>query len=666
MIIDKLTLFNFGIYKGKHEIDLSPKKKKNIVLIGALNGGGKTTLLDALQVALYGPRANYSDKGKVQYKKYLKESVNENTNASAGAYIQLQFRHHTDGNEHKYTIKRSWQPKGDGVQENFTIMYDEKSDPSLSERWDEHIEEIMPAAIAHLFFFDGEKIEALADLDNAKELLRVAINSLLGVDIVDQLMIDLKTLERRKKTALLDNEKQKEIESIQQIIIQKEAAIQEKVEKLKGLQEQQANIESELEKIESDYRKQGGTLFEQREELENTKKELSDELNNLHNQQLEIYSQEFPFLLVPDLLQEVITQDKSEVDAENAQRFGTFLETRDHEIIKMANTWGLGDLAISQMEKYLKNDRIDFLKSSDIECYLNLDEQSRRLLNELPHVLKQLETKLNIVQTSIKKTEAAIDEIDKKLTAIPEEDAIKELIDQRKQKEQEKLELEFRINYIINEELERMNRDLNQRKTSLANKIESNLDGKFAQEDNMRVSQYCKNVQPVLQKFHKALIESHISQIQNLILECFQGLLRKTSLIHSIKIDPVTFEMSILNNSGKSIKPKRLSAGERQLLAVSMLWGLARASGRPLPTVIDTPLGRLDSKHRINLVEQYYPNASHQVLILSTDKEIEHKYYKSLKPFIAHEYTIEFDEAEKTSTIKEGYSFKKAYNTKRK
>ena len=666
MIFDKLTLFNFGIYKGKHDIELSPKKKKNIVLIGALNGGGKTTLLDALQVVLYGPRANYSDKGKVQYRKYLKESINEHTNASAGTFIQLHFRHHTDGNEHQYIIKRSWQPRGNGVKEDFTIYCNGKVDSGLAGRWDEHIEEIMPASIAHLFFFDGEKIEALADLDNAKDLLRVAINSLLGVDIVDQLMIDLKTLERRKKIALLDNEKQKEIKSLQDIIIKKEAAIQDILETLNNFQKKQSNVQTELEKIETNYRKQGGALFEQREELENKKKHLVEELNHLQLQLREIYSQEFPFLLVPDLIKQVMSQNKTEVDAENAQRFGSFLETRDKEIIKMANNWGLEDLTISQMEQYLHADRTNFLQSAEIDCYLNLDEQSRKLLNELPHVLKQLEIKLNIVETGIKKTQNAIDEVDKKLTAIPEEDAIKDIIEQRNAKEKENLELEFRISFIINEELERLNRDLNQRKTSLANKIEGNLDGKFAQEDNMRVSQYCKSVQPVLQEFHKALIESHISQIQNLIFECFQGLLRKKSLLHTIKIDPVTFEMSLLNNAGKKIKPKRLSAGERQLLAVSMLWGLARASGRPLPTVIDTPLGRLDSKHRINLVEQYYPNASHQVLILSTDKEIEDTYYKSLKPFIAHEYTIEFDEKEATSTINEGYSFKKAPNTKGK
>lgn len=664
MIFDKITLFNFGVYKGKHEIDLSPQKRKPILLVGALNGGGKTTLLDALQVALYGPRANYSDKKKIQYKQYLKESINENTKASAGAFIRLQFRHHTDGDEHKYIIKRSWQPKGASVKDHFEVQYDGKEDLGLAGRWDEHIEEIIPARIAHLFFFDGEKIEALADLDNAKELLRVAINSLLGVDIVDQLMLDLKALERRKKTALLDDEKQKEIESDQEVIAQKEAAIQKMVENLNKLQDQQAKIKTEVENIEAEYRKQGGALYEQREELEISKKALTADKEHLNAQLCEIYGQEFPFLLVQGLLTQVIEQNEKEENAENAKKFGKFLTKRDQEILAMVEEWD--PLIIGKMQEFLDTNRKEFLKSADIECYLGIDEPSRRLLKELPHVLKQLDTKVSLLKNNLAETQTSLDGVEKKLAAMPEGDAIKEIIELRDHKDKENLELDFKINFIIDEELERMNRDLNQRKTSLANKIEGNLDGKFAQEDNLRISQYCKNTVPVLHEFHKALIVSHLSQIQTLILECFQSLLRKKSLVAHVTIDPETFEMTLLNDSGKIVKPKRLSAGERQLLAVSMLWGLARASGRPLPTIIDTPLGRLDSKHRKNLVEQYYPNASHQVLILSTDKEIEHKYYESLKSSIGKEYTLEFNDKEKSTRVIEGYGFKKIEKKKGK
>src|SRR5205085_7035875 len=162
-------------------------------------------------------------------------------------------------------------------------------------------------------------------------------------------------------------------------------------------------------------------------------------------------------------------------------------------------------------------------------------------------------------------------------------------------------------------------------------------------------------VKQTLQKFRVAVVERHVGRIERLILESFRQLLRKKSLISALHIDPQKFSLELLGADGQAISPDRLSAGERQLLAVSMLWGLARASGRPLPTVIDTPLGRLDATHRINLVERYFPYASHQVLLLSTDEEIDEEHYKTLKPSIGHTYKLEYDDAKGVTSVKPGY-----------
>ena len=113
--------------------------------------------------------------------------------------------------------------------------------------------------------------------------------------------------------------------------------------------------------------------------------------------------------------------------------------------------------------------------------------------------------------------------------------------------------------------------------------------------------------------------------------------------------------MTINIVGGETVPSSKLSAGERQLLAVAVLWALAKLSGRQLPTVIDTPLGRLDSKHRKFFVENYFPNAGHQVILLSTDEEIVGRYYNSLKNSIAKEYLVEYDEVEQSSVVSNGY-----------
>jgi DNA sulfur modification protein DndD len=107
--------------------------------------------------------------------------------------------------------------------------------------------------------------------------------------------------------------------------------------------------------------------------------------------------------------------------------------------------------------------------------------------------------------------------------------------------------------------------------------------------------------------------------------------------------------------NGQILSAERLSAGERQLLAIAILWGLAKASGRPLPTAIDTPLGRLDSAHRDNIVKRYFPFASHQVLLFSTDQEIVGDYLSSLMPWIGRSYILDYTPKTHTTQIREGY-----------
>jgi DNA sulfur modification protein DndD len=105
-----------------------------------------------------------------------------------------------------------------------------------------------------------------------------------------------------------------------------------------------------------------------------------------------------------------------------------------------------------------------------------------------------------------------------------------------------------------------------------------------------------------------------------------------------------------------------MSSGERQLLAISILWSLSILANKDMPILIDTPLARLDSKHRQNLLKEYFPKSSHQVLIFSTDEEIDNKYYPLIESSVSHKYLIEFDKKTSLSSIAKGY-FKEVINT---
>jgi len=129
----------------------------------------------------------------------------------------------------------------------------------------------------------------------------------------------------------------------------------------------------------------------------------------------------------------------------------------------------------------------------------------------------------------------------------------------------------------------------------------------------------------------------------------FKQLLRKRNLISQVLIDPTTYEVSIQDSNGHTLPMERLSAGERQLLAISVLSALIRERKGRFPVVVDTPLARLDRKHREALIHNFFAKVSHQVLVLSTDEEVEGPVYDALQHHMSREYVLTFDDAKHCS-----------------
>ena len=120
-------------------------------------------------------------------------------------------------------------------------------------------------------------------------------------------------------------------------------------------------------------------------------------------------------------------------------------------------------------------------------------------------------------------------------------------------------------------------------------------------------------------------------------------------------MNPETLDITYLDNQEHEIQKESLSAGEKQLMVIAILWALAICSKKKLPVIIDTPLSRLDSMHRTSMVTVYFPQASDQTIILSTDSEIDQYYYDLMKEYIGDEFTLCYDEETKSTTITKGY-----------
>ncbi len=189
MILETLTLHNFCLYRGRQVFDLTPARRGGkalpIVLFGGINGGGKTTLFDAIQLALYGPRARCSKRAALSYEDFLRASVHHGVPDEEGAGVALAFRYATDGQDHRYEVRRAWQVADGRFRETTSVYQDGLYSTSLSGNWPQLVEELIPLEISQLFFFDGEKIRALAEDASSSAALSAAVKALLGLDLAE-------------------------------------------------------------------------------------------------------------------------------------------------------------------------------------------------------------------------------------------------------------------------------------------------------------------------------------------------------------------------------------------------------------------------------------------------------------------------------------------------
>ena len=168
-----------------------------------------------------------------------------------------------------------------------------------------------------------------------------------------------------------------------------------------------------------------------------------------------------------------------------------------------------------------------------------------------------------------------------------------------------------------------------------------------------------EKIKNALDKYQLKILCLKLSELEKTVSECFNNLLRKKDFSYNFSINPETFDVQIITAENKPIPKKDLSSGEKQIYAIALLWGLAKTSGRSLPVIIDTPLGRLDGDHRINIVQNYFPYAGHQVIILSTDTEIDGKLHKEISPFVTRSYHLVYNQDEKFTEVKDEYFWSK-------
>ena len=655
MILDKLSLHNFAIYKGEQEFDLNPvSKTKPIILIGAMNGSGKTTFLQSIDFLLYGKNSNTFKSQNLSYEGYLEKNIHKD-HKDEGASISLNFRKQTRGKEENFKVVRMWKKNGEKIKENLFVYVNDNLDDLITKDWDNFIEQILPAKVAQLFFFDGEKIEQLADLDQSKEVLRKAIDSLLGLEIVTRLNLDLD--EFAKKSAVLSKD-DKDLKTINELEDQVNL-INQDIKKLEDkkikLEDISTKIKFEISSLDQELERSGLSFFEKKKEIEIALENKNKENEELKSHLINIAGEEGPLLIVKKEIKEIeekllnnINQNKKDLASEEKN---TLIKDIKLFVEKDCNDNNFREklfnfLLSKQTKTFSVNE--DFSKMNG----LNL-ENLKEIQNK---ILPDLDKKINFNLNQLKENIIDIERLEIEFKKIPAEDKIKPIINKQESLKIEVIQILGAIKQ-INEQIEQKNSEKRPKEFQLKKLYQIQSDKKTELLDSERFVVFSEKTQIIMDEFKKRVLEHHILKLENFIKECFNFLIRKKEFLEKVKIDINNFELLLFDKKNRNIETSTLSAGERQLLAVAILWALAKASNKLSPTIIDTPLGRLDSKHRLNLVEKYFPNASHQVILLSTDEEINKNYLNIMKDSVSKSYLINFDPKLNGSVVEKGYFF---------
>jgi len=649
MIFKKVTFHNFGIYAGKHEISIAPNKEKTIIVFGALNGAGKTTLLEGIQFALYGKNSKFLARNS--YVDFLVNSINRNSTQDSAA-VALEFTAALDGRYSSLEVVRTWTNKGKLAKEYpIQVFKDGILDHDLSSRWDELVENFFPNQLSELFFFDGEKIESLAQPKLCADLVKTGLNTLLGLDLVSDLSKTLSILDRKLQVSTVSEKERKAVEKLEELIAHHSRRRKQQEASILGLCESLNTVSEALVEANDDLRKNGGDLYVERETLKNKEDVLVAEYDDFKRSLVDFAATKAPLLILSKEIDALVKHCESGVTSDQREAVLSALDVFSRTLITQIEN----DKSFSENQTMLINE----VRESYIHEHLSKTAEpvisiSGKLLGQIQAELPLIKKDTYKLLVDLSKKLSEVESIQGRLLAVPDDQKIKPLIEKVQNLELEKQRIESEIK-VLESHKNQTSLDLSVAEGDL-NKLMIELsDGRAEEERGRLMKMRLQSGKKILSTFSDLIREKHIARLEVKIKDCMDALLRKKTFLKSVSIDKNSYQLTIKVEGKGSIPAAKLSAGERQLLAISVLWALASLSEKKLPTIVDTPLGRLDSKSRKNLIENYFPNAGSQVILLSTDEEIVGSYYKSLKPVIAREYVIEYDEGSQSSVVRPGY-----------
>lgn len=710
MKINKVKLYNFSSYEGNNEFDFEvTDKKKNIILIGGKNGAGKTSLFTAIKVALYGPLAYGYVGANPHYISKIKDLINSKAfqQETVKSEVQITLELKIEREIRNYIITRKWDYTNQKLTEKYSVEKDSiKLDEQELSYFENYLQSIIPPDLFEFFLFDGEEVGNIFSTSAYNTYVKNAVFTLCGMDVFEIIRKYTHSYVS-KNNSNEDNYTFEEYECAKKEIESMESEKEHLEMDVSELTKDLEDVEVQLTELETSFKNAGGISQKEKKQLEDeysqAEKTKTETLTNIKM----FVEGLMPFYILKDFANPIMTQ----LDLEEKGEIFYYIQSKlKRNAIEGLLKDDVSDKKIDQLMEHL----LDTFKPKgfhdDMEMMFDLSKEDIGRVNGIVSALDDFNAK-TMIETIERRKEASdrTAEINRILkNSMSEED-----VNAFAQKENEILKKKDDLTrqlFEVQHRLEDIDREL-QVKEQIRDKAIHTLK---SNAQNKHVYELSAGISTMMEQFLEEKTFSIRCQLENAIVQKLKIIYRKNNLITHIEIgknfdfnlyqdevyssrDLLTLYKNLGNSEFtnligakgekrlikllklptlnelknvseddidneqihlyKKIELGRLSKGERQIFILALYWAIIEISGQNIPFVIDTPYARIDANHRREISKKFFPNISDQVIILSTDEEINEEYYKIVKPYVSKEYLLINDENENRTSIENHYFF---------
>ena len=659
MLIQRIKISNYKTYLSL-DLDLTVDDDRPIILIGGANGGGKTTLFEAISGALYGL--------KIENKEHFMELLNQGALNTAKPEISLQitFVGKVLGQQQKYILKRVYQlnPQGkplESVSLNMNgnmYVYGTMTAPKDRVKAEQEINKIikanLPQELSQYFLFDAMQSSELLKKNVFAQTIRDNFENVLGFKKYLQLKRAAEKLQQEWAQQRLEAEK--EAQEYNELCAQKDkltanlnTCIAEQDTKYKYL----ASVEVEYKRAK-DGAQEASALNKKIQELASKIDDIvkraatyAEDLKAfVDNIEIDLFLPK----LVANLAQEInnILHIKEQLQKENTGAYPLeTLKDVTNKIITYLKDLSLCSESVDeeQVVSHIvaiqnstnKEDPFGYLDEAEVTALSNLVKRTGsnqfialdRQRQELEIQLSTLDNLRSQKQT-LEQTQAGGNEY-----LIQNYEAAQKQIEKLKGQEA-----------TLKADIQRLKKRIHQFDVQ----IQQEPDIKF--DTLVKLKPLFEKIADSLLKKKKAQIESEMQQQLNKLLVSYKGHVAKVELSDSIE----QFNIKLYHTAGNEISLNQLNAASKQIFIQVLLKVLRNLGDYNPPVMIDTVMGVLDNESRDALMEEYFPQLAEQTILLCTTSEIRtDSDYIKLEPFISKTYTLHRNVEAQNTTVEDGY-----------